>query len=191
MEANSTPTAPAPMMIRGFWDFRKFKNRAVGGDDLVIGLDAGQRFGFGTADHQNAAGFNDGTLAVFSTLIFPGPSYLPQPCTHSTLFFFEEKLDAFGVLGDDLGLAGKNIGPVDFQAADFETEFGCVFEMIIDIGVVKKNLGGNTANMEAGATEEGVFLHNDGFQAELTGTNGGYIPPWTASNNRNVIFRHA
>src|SRR4029077_7169301 len=24
-----------------------------------------------------------------STLIFPGPSYLPQPCTHSTLFFLK------------------------------------------------------------------------------------------------------
>ena len=26
-------------------------------------------------------------LPSFSTLIFPGPSYRPQPCTHSTLFF--------------------------------------------------------------------------------------------------------
>ena len=157
----------------------------------MIGLDAGKRFGFRAADQEHVAGFDDGGLAV----LFDGNaagSVVLAPALHPLDFvFLEEEFDAFGVLGDDFGFARQDVGPINFQAGDFEAEFIGIFEVIVDVRVMQKNFGGNAADVQAGATEEGVLLHYDCLQAQFAGADRRYVTAWTATDNRYIVFRHA
>ncbi len=89
MEANSTPTAPAPTMINVF---------GISGSSRIerfvrIVLWSGSMPGSDFASEPLTTRMFEASIAVFlpsfSTLTLPGPSYLPQPCTHSTLFFLK------------------------------------------------------------------------------------------------------
>src|SRR6266436_5920507 len=89
MDANSTPTAPAPTTIKvfgisGSWRIERFV-RIV----LWSGSMPGSDFASDPLTIRMFAASISVFFPSFSTLTRPGPSYLPQPCTHSTLFFLK------------------------------------------------------------------------------------------------------
>src|SRR5262249_13847028 len=45
-------------------------------------------------------------------------------------------------------------------------------------------------DVEAGASKERVFFDNDGLQSKFAGSDGRYIPPWTAADDRYVVLCH-
>src|SRR5580704_5119654 len=174
-----------------FRNVRQFEDRAVGENLLVIGLDAGERFGFGTTDEKNVASLYRRSLAILfdgnlsRTGVFP-------PALHPFDFvFLEQKLDPFGVLGDDFVFARQDVGPIDYQAGNLEPEFGAVFEVIVDIGVVKKDFRGDAADVKASAAEKGILFNYDRFETKFAGADGGNVAARTTANNCHVIFRHA
>src|SRR5882757_7696649 len=83
------------------------------------------------------------------------------------------------------------MGSMDFQATNLEAQLRAVFEMVVNIGVMEQHFGGNAADVQAGAAEKGVFLHHDGLEAQLAGTDGGYVSARSAADNRHVVLCHA
>jgi hypothetical protein len=76
-------------------------------------------------------------------------------------------------------------------ARNLKPEFGAVFEVIVDIGVVKKDFRRDAADVKASAAEEGIFFNYDSFETKFSGADGGNVATRTTANNCHVIFRHA
>ncbi len=176
---------------QSFRDFRQFQDRAVGQDRFVIGLDARQCPRFRAAHEQNVGGLNLGLLAVFLDADAARP-FIAAPTLHPFHFiFFEQELDALGVLFYDFVFARKDIAPIDLQAADLEAQLRAVFEMVVNVGVMEQHFGGDAADVQAGAAEEGIFLDDYGLEAQFAGTDGGHIPARSAADNCHVVLCHA
>ena len=62
--------------------------------------------------------------------------------------------------------------------------------MIINIRVVQQHLGGNAADVQAGAAQVWIFLHHDGLQSQLTGANGRHVSARPAPDDRYVVLSH-
>jgi hypothetical protein len=95
------------------------------------------------------------------------------------------------VLFYDFVFAGQDVGPINLQPADLETQLRAIFEMIVDIRVVKQHFGGNAADVQASSAEEGIFLHDDGLKAQLAGADSGDIPARSTADNCHVVLCHA
>src|SRR5271168_3471525 len=150
---------------QGFGNGGKFEDGAIGENGLVVRLNAGKGARFRAADQQHVGGFDDGGLAVFFDADFAG-TCIASPALHKFhLIFLEQKLDALGMLFDDFVFARQDVGPIHVQAADFEAQFGAIFEVIVNFRVVQQHLGGNAANVQTGAAKIGVFLHDHGLQS--------------------------
>lgn len=129
----------------------------------MIRFDAGERFRLGATHEQNAAGLDDGTLAVFLHRDTAGPVIF-SPALHPFHFvFLEKKFDALGMLGDNFGFAGDNVGPVDLQAGNFEAQLRGILEMIVNIGVMQQNFCGDAANVETSTAEKRILLDHHGL----------------------------
>src|SRR5438876_4507438 len=79
---------------------------------------------------------------MISTLLSPSSSFfflLIRRPPRSTLFPYTTlfRSDAFRMLLDDLVLPREDIGPVDFQPADFEPQLRAILELIVNLGVMQ------------------------------------------------------
>src|SRR6266851_362885 len=153
MDANSTPTAPAPTTIKvfgisGSWRIERF---------VRIVLWSGS---------------------------MPGSDFASDPLTIRIF-------DAFRMLLDDFVFSREDVGPVDFQPADFETQLGAILELIVNLGVMQQHLGGNAANVQAGPAQVGILFHNNDFQAKLARADRRHVPARTASDNRHIVLCHS
>src|SRR5439155_19448648 len=84
------------------------------------------------------------------------------------LVLAHEKLEPFGVLVHYLRLALPHRIPFQFSCTPaFDSIFGSILEVVPEFSVKQQRLGWNAANMQASATEIGVFLDQCGFQAIL------------------------
>src|ERR1700722_8667776 len=90
----------------------------------------------------------------------------------------------------DLILAGQHGRPVDLDVLHLEAEFGGALKVVVDVGVVQENLGGNAADVKAGASQERVLFHHGGLQPPLAGANGGHIPAGSAADDYEIVFGH-
>src|ERR1700681_1210508 len=63
--------------------------------------------------------------------------------------------------------------------------------MVVDLGVVQQDLGGDAADVQTGAAEEGIFLDDDGLETQLAGADGRHVAAWTAPDNRYIVLGHA
>lgn len=95
------------------------------------------------------------------------------------------------MFSDDFIFARQDVGPINFQAGNFEAKLGAILEVVVDVSVMEKNLGRNAAHVKTGATEEGILFDNHSFETEFTGADGGNIATGSTANDCNVIFRHA
>jgi hypothetical protein len=60
--------------------------------------------------------------------------------------------------------------------------------VIVNVGVVQENFGGDTAYVQAGAAEERIFFDYGDFQAPLRGANGGDVSAGSAADYYNIVF---
>jgi len=176
MEANSTPRRGADHN-QCFWNLGELDDRTVGENGFVVRLRCGQRFRFRTAHHQDVGGFDRVFLPSFSTLIFPGPSYLPQPCTHSTLFFLKRNSMPFACFLTILSFPRQDVRPVDFQPADLKSQFRAILEMIVNLRVVQQHLGGNAPDVQTGSAEKGSFSTTTVFSPNSPARIAATYPP--------------
>ncbi len=81
----------------------------------------------------------------------------------------------------------ERLAPVDLVTLYFDPEFGGVLDVVENFGVVQQNLCGDAAHVEAGATEEAVFFHDDGLQSPFGGADCGDVAARSAANNRQIV----
>ena len=62
-----------------------------------------------------------------------------------------------------------------------------VHEVLPKVGRMEQRLGRDTSNVQAGATELGIFFDNRGLQAVLTGADRGGVAARAAPNHNQVI----
>ena len=110
------------------------------------------------------------------------------PASHGLHFIFaEEKLDALGVLVDDAVLARQHGRPIQLEFGDFDAEFLGILERVVDFRVVQQNLGRDAADVQAGASQEAVFLDDQSFQAPLRGADGGHVTARPAADDGQIV----
>jgi hypothetical protein len=114
----------------------------------------------------------------------PGPA---APAAHRLNFIFaEQKLDALGVLADDLILARQHGGPVQLKSGELDAELLSPLECFVNLSVMQQDFSGDAAHVQAGAAEVSVFLDHQGFQAPLRGADGGHVATRPAADDRQI-----
>src|SRR5207248_1706109 len=104
------------------------------------------------------------------------------------LVLFHQKIQALGVLGDDLILAVLYDFPIQFaRAQTINAIFFGGLEVIVNFGVKQQGLGGNAAHMQACAAELVFFINQAGLQSKLAGAECGGVSAGPAPDNGNVI----
>jgi hypothetical protein len=94
------------------------------------------------------------------------------------------------VFGDDLRLTLLNRHPIQFARVHaLDAKLLRIFQVVPDFGIEKQRLGGNTAYMQAGSTEESIFFDQGGLQAKLACSDGRSVASRTAANNCDVVGR--
>ena len=88
----------------------------------------------------------------------------------------------------DFVFARQDRRPIDFHVLYFEAEFFGALEMVVNVGMVQKNFGRNTAHVEASAAKKGIFLDDDRLQPPLCGANGGDVAARSAPDDREIVF---
>jgi hypothetical protein len=186
MEANSTPTAPAPTIT---------SDLGISGSErisiLVRTRSLGSSFRTGAEDYVpgfDRRGFTIGSDFDGQHPVLRRASQLTVAANRFHLVLLHEEIEALGVLGHDFRLAclhGRPIQPGSVHA--FDAEFFGVFEMVPNFGVEEQGFGRDAAYMEAGASEHAVLLDEGGFQAILTGADCGRVARRTTADDSDVI----
>jgi hypothetical protein len=60
--------------------------------------------------------------------------------------------------------------------------------VIVNIGMVQENFGGDAADVQASAAEKGIFFDDGNFQAPLRGANAGDVSARSAADDHNIVF---
>jgi hypothetical protein len=89
---------------------------------------------------------------------------------------------------DDFVFAREHRGPVHLDVFYLEAEFGGALEVVVDIGMVQKDLGWDAAYVQAGTAQKRVLFHDGGFQSPLRGADRGHVAARSAANDHKVIF---
>ena len=104
-------------------------------------------------------------MKVTSTL--PGPMMRPVPWKWSILFFFKQKRDAIDIALHALILEGEHGGKIelglhlDAHGGEAVAGFG------IGLAGMEQRLGGDAADIEAGAAMGGALLHHGDLHAQV------------------------
>ena len=187
MEANSTPTAPAPTTTSDLGTSGSFRISRLPNDDLAVEFDAGQGTRLRAGGKHDVRGFDLGDVSV--VLHRHAARACPaSPASHGLHFILaKEKLDAFGVLVDDAVLARQHRGPVQLEFGDLDAELLGVFEGVVDLRVMQQDLRGDAADVQARAAQEAVLLDDQRLQAPLRGADGGHITAGPAADDGQIV----
>ena len=150
----------------------QFDRHRAGGDEDVLGL---ERAVTGRGADEHLAGLNETAEAA----------------DDFDVTLLEQRADAHVELRDDLVLVGEHRGDVEGEllAAD-EAMLLAVDGVLVDFGGVEQGLGGDAADVEAGAAEGVVLLHEGHLEAELAGFDGGDIATRAGADYDEIELRH-
>ena len=193
MELNSTPTAPAPITISDFGTCGHSKHLDVG-ENTVVWLETEDHLRIGTCREDEILGFHFAFRAVRGRqldsvhTVFRAAGKSAIAGDHRNLVLLHQKSETLGVLIDDGGLARLHSVPVERAAIDtVDAILRCVFQVIPQFGIEKQSLGGNAADMQAGAAQNIRRFDQRDFQSKLTRTNRRRITRRPAADNCHVI----
>src|ERR1700730_11012389 len=162
IEANSTPTAPAPTMAMLLGTRGTFRMSRLPTTTLPSNSTPGNpRASEPVANMMCVADLSvaSPSLNGYHARACPAP---PPP--HGLHFVLaKQKFDALGVLIDDFVFAREDGGPVELEIGNFDAELLGVLEGIEDFGMVEQHLRRNTPHMQASASQKAVLLDDDGF----------------------------
>src|SRR6056297_2162091 len=168
-------------------DFRQFQCARGGDDGFLVHLDTRQRGGFGACGDDDVLGLV-GLVTHLDLALFGDRAPALDPVY---LVLFEQEFDALGVLADDVILVGEHLFPVHGRRFALEAHLGeVVFGLVQLVGGVQQRLGGDAADVEAGAAKGFSALDAGGFQAELRAADGGDIAAGAGADDDDVIVCH-
>lgn len=103
----------------------------------------------------------------------------------------DEELHALIELGDNLVFVGHHRAHIDGHLlATDEPVFLAMSDLMEDFGRVQEGFRRDTADIQAGAAEDGVLFDEGYFEAELGGFNGGDITAWAGTDDNEIELRH-
>ena len=177
---------------QGFRNFFQTENLDVG-KDLRIRREAGNHAGFGAGGQNDVLRLDLAALAIGGhfdgeNAILAGTGEFSVALDGLDLILAHQEFEAFGVLGDDLGLALLNRSPIQFAGIyALDAEFLGIFQVIPYLGVKQQRLGRDAADVQAGSAEKTIFFDQGGFQAVLSGADGSGVTGRAAADDCDVI----
>ena len=109
------------------------------------------------------------------------------------LVLLEQELNALGHLGDDGVLATDHLGHIDAGALDRNAmHIGMVGDLLELFARGQQGLRRNTADVQAGATQDGLtgrvdpLLDAGSGESQLCCANGGDVAGWAGPNDDDV-----
>ncbi len=158
IEANSTPTAPAPTITSVLGTCGSFRMSRLPTITLPSKSTPGSERASEPVANMMCRGFDVGDLAGVFHLDVSG-CRPPPPALHRLHFVFaEQELDALGVLVDDALLARQHRRPVELEIGNLDAKLIGVLQGVVDFGMVQQHLGRDAADVQAGAAQKSVFL---------------------------------
>src|ERR1700728_583918 len=159
MDANSTPTAPAPTTTSDF---------GIAGSCRISRLLRMQLASSSTPGSERASEPVAIIVKVVSiSVVAPSFSSTKRPGP---------------------ALRHQHRGPVDLDILHFEAEFLGALEIVVNVGVVQKYLRGNAAHVQAGAAEKWVLFNDGGLQSPLARPNRRDVSARSAADDHQIIF---
>ena len=194
IDANSTPTAPAPITTSDLGGALKRQNFDIG-QDRRVRLQSRQQLGLRARRHNHVLrlhrAFHAARVHVHRVhAVFRRPRQPSKARNNRDLVFLHQELEALHVLGDDGVLAREHRGPIERRRADARNaELRRVLQVVPHLGVEQQRLGGNAAHMQAGAAQLGAGVDQRDLQPVLRPANRRRITGRPAADHRHVVNR--
>src|SRR5215510_1198885 len=107
---------------------------------------------------------------------------------HIDLVLAHQKIQAFGVLGNDFVFSILNGLPVQLgRSYAINSVLLSSLQVVVDFSVKQQGFSGNAAHLETGTSQPLVLLYQANLQAQLSGTNGGRVSTRAGAHDGNVI----
>lgn len=146
-------------------DLLEGESTSAGDDALLINVQAGEGSGLGASGNQNVLA-TDGLLTTVKQVDLDSVGIDEGTGTLDVVnaVLLEQELNTLGETLDGLVLGLEHLGEVELDIADLDTTLlGIVENLVVEVGVVEEGLGGNAADVQAGATESSALLDTGGL----------------------------
>src|SRR5258708_822862 len=177
----------------GFGDRRQTQHFNIG-EDFGIGLQSGQHAGVGAGGKNHVLGLDlrrvlavrRDAYGVHAAFGWPSQASEAEHAVYLVLAY--QKVQALGVLGDNLVLTVLDVLPVQLACAQAVNAvlFG-IFHVVINFRIEQQCLGGNAAHLQACAAELFFLVDQAGLQPKLAGAEGGSISAGSTANDGKVM----
>ena len=182
--AKLEPDDTGPDHDHRFGDTWEREGAGRGHDGLLVDFNPrqGRRLGAGGDDDVL------GLVGRFTDLDLTGGGDRRPALDPVDLVLFEEKLDALGVAVDHILFIGLHLRPIDLGGRGLEAHGRkIVLGHVQRMGRVQERLGGDTADVEAGAAERLAALNHSGFQPKLGAADRADITAGAGADDDDVI----
>ena len=180
---------PAPTTISFFGGLAKRQRAGRGDDGLLVDLDAGQARDVGAGGDDDGLGLERRLAAVGALdddLAGRGDARLAVKPVD--LVLLEQEGDAVDVGGDGVVLVLHHRGEIELRRADDDAERReAVAGLLEHLRGVKQRLGGDAADVEAGAAERLALLDHGDLHAELRGADRADIAAGAGADDDEII----
>ena len=168
---------------------REVENFDVGEDESASGCEAGEHARFRAGGDDDVFRFEASARryrCVTSTL--PPPLRVAKPLMRSTLFSFEQQLDALGVLGDDAVLALDDFGVIEARVFDSGCPVGSALAKCSQTSAVwsRALVGMQPTSRQVPPSLAGLF-DEGGFESVLAGAHGCRVAAGAAPNDNQIV----
>ncbi len=155
---------------------------------LFVDVDALERGDVGAGGNDDLARLDDFRLAFIAAhLDLAGPEDAGGAMEGGDLVLLEQELDALGVAVDGVLLVGHQLGKVDLRGRDGDAHAGKAMARLGEkLGGMQKRLGGNAADIEAGAAMGSALFHHGHVHAELGGADGAHIASGAGADDGQI-----
>ena len=152
-----------------------------------VRLETGQHARFRTRGNDNVFGFECLRFAAFAHFHLAAALECGKAVNGVDLVLLHQEFDALGVLAHNFALAVEDARIIDARVIAVKSLLFRMREVLPHIGGVQERLGGDAADVEAGAPELVVFFDNGRFEAVLPGADRGGVAAGTASDHDEIV----
>jgi hypothetical protein len=170
-------------------DLLERNGTGAGNDPLLVDGQTGEGRGLGTGGDENVLGA-DRRLATLGKVDGNGVLVLEGAGALDVLdvVLLEEELDALGQARDGCLLGLHHGGQVELDITNLDTAALCVVQnLVVEVRVVEQRLGGDAADVEAGAAEGTALLNAGDLEAGLTSLDGSNVASNAATDDDQIL----
>ena len=160
----------------------------------LVDVDAGQPGDVRAGGDDDALGLELLLAAVcVGHLDLAGPEDRARAVDGVDLVLLEQEGDAVDVALHALVLEGQHLGEIELGRGHLDAHGGeAVSRFLEQLGGMQQRLGGDAADVEAGAAEGGALLHHGHLHAELRRADGAHVAARAGADDDQVVrSRHA